>query len=430
MRNSVTILLLLVGVSWSAPAQTVLTLDQCLALARDRNPRIRGAVNALRMGEISHDELLTSRLPQVHLEAAPVFAPNSLRFGYDPAISNAGQVSGIVVVQQSLYDGGIRGLKSEQFQVDLERLAGERRRIERDLAFSVKQAFFEVLGSEREVRLNEESAVQLRDYLEVVRRLSNGGTASYTDVLKTQLQLSNAQLLLRKAEADFAMAKYSLAELLGGPIDTTFAISGSLEGWSTTTVDSLLMPASPDTSGSLELSIARMEIQRNLLEVEMTRRESLPVVTLAADAGYVNSGENLQLPPGDRASAVGFSVGLVLDFPLLNWGATDLRAQQRQLGVDNLRLEMDQLQRSIAAEFRKTTLQLLNALDRLPVTRQNRISAEENFLLSRSKFLGGGVLSLEVLSAQQLLTDSKRSEVQTLTEIRILAAKLEQLTTR
>jgi len=42
--------------------------------------------------------------------------------GYDPALSNGGQISGQVIVQQSLYDGGIRGLKSDQLSLDIDRL--------------------------------------------------------------------------------------------------------------------------------------------------------------------------------------------------------------------------------------------------------------------------------------------------------------------
>ena len=57
-------------------------------------------------------------------------------------------------------------------------------------------------------------------------------------------------------------------------------------------------------------------------------------------------------------------------------------------------------------------------------------SAEENFLLTRSKYSGGGTLSLEVLSAQQTLTDIAFSKLQSLAEIRLLEARLEQLTTR
>ena len=84
----------------------------------------------------------------------------------------------------------------------------------------------------------------------------------------------------------------------------------------------------------------------------------------------------------------------------------------------------------MSTESRKTRVQIIKQRERLSVIQNNITSAEDNFLLTKSKYAGGGTLSLEVLSAQQLLTDTKLSELQTLADIQLLAAKMEQLTTR
>ena len=107
-----------------------------------------------------------------------------------------------------------------------------------------------------------------------------------------------------------------------------------------------------------------------------------------------------------------------------------MRVQQKQLDADNLRLQSDILQRSITTESRKTQLQIVRQRERLRVIQNNIKTAEDNFLLTKSKYAGGGTLSLEVLSAQQLLTDTKLSELQALADIQLLVAKMEQLTTR
>jgi outer membrane protein TolC len=414
--------------AWDAQSQTVLTLDQCLSMAREHNPRLKKVQNAARATELSHSELTTTGLPQVRIQATPFYAPYSRSFGYDPTTTDGGQLAGQIVVQQSLYDGGLRSLRSDQIRVDLERTAKEYKVADRDLAYSVKQAFIEVLRSNREAQLEGESVSQLGDYLSLVKQLFNGGTASYTDVLKTRLQLTNATLAYQKAMDDRSIAKYSLAELIGSDIDTSFDVDGSLDMSSRNSVDSLLAMGNPDRVHPIELSIADLEVKSSALDVEMTQHESWPVISLSADAGYLSSGANLKLAPPDRESAVGFGVGIVVDIPLINWGATDLRVQQRQLAVDNVRLESGQIRRSITSDLKKTTLQLARMQDRLQSIRQSLHSAEENFLLTKSKFAGGGTLSIEVLSAQQLLTETKLSELESMAQIQNLAAKLEQLT--
>jgi outer membrane protein TolC len=391
---------------------------------------MRSAANNIRSAALSHDELMTSKLPQIRLNATSIFAPSSHSFGYDPVLSNIGELAGQFMVQQSLYDGGIRTLRSDQINVDLERTEKERRLADRDLTFTVKQAFVEVLRSEREMHLQSESVLQLHDYLEIVRQLARGGNASSTDVLKTELQLSNAGLAFQKASETFASAKYSLAEVLGGSIDTSFAVTGDLD-------DTLNAPRSPsqlslviDPASNLELSIASLNIRRTMMDVELTRHESFPTVSFVGDAGVMMSGENLRLPSDERQSFIGFSVGIVVEIPLLNWGATDFRIQQRQLATENLRLDSESMQRSLMSELKKAQLQLSKLRERLHSLRANRKSAEDIYALTKSKFVGGGTLSLEVLAAQQLLTETKLAELQSSADIQVLTAKIEQLTMR
>jgi outer membrane protein TolC len=178
------------------------------------------------------------------------------------------------------------------------------------------------------------------------------------------------------------------------------------------------------------MSATSLAIKRSLLEVDLAQHENYPTIIFVGDAGLLTSGDNLRLPRDERANMFGFSLGLALEIPLVNWGATDLRAQQKQLDADNLRLQSDLLQRSLTTETRKTQVQISKQRERLRSLQNNLKSAEDNFLLTKSKYAGGGTLSLEVLSAQQLLTETKLSELQTMADIQILAAKMEQLTTR
>jgi len=423
------LLFVVVALSY-ANGQDALTLDRCLLLARERSPRLRNAGNAIRAAELSHTELSTTKLPQVRFSASSIYAPSTGSLAYDPALSDGGHFSGQVIVQQSLYDGGIRGLKSDQITLDIGRLSKENRIAERDLTFSVKQAFIETLRSEREITLEKESVRQLSDYLDIVRRLSKGGNAAYTDVLKTELQLSNAQLSYQKATEEFAISKYSLAELIGNPVDESFSITGSLDDTTRIENASTLAIEAIDSTASLELSIASLAIKRSLLDVELMQHEKYPTVSFIGDAGLLTSGDNLRLPRDARVGIFGYSFGVEFEIPLINWGATGLRVQQKQLDADNLRLQTELLQRSILSESKKVRLQLDKQRERLRFIRLNLKSAEDNFLLTKSKYAGGGTLSLEVLSAQQLLTDTKLSELQTLADIQLLAARFEQLTTR
>ena len=410
----------------ACPAQQ-LTLQRCLELAKSFSLKARASDMAVRASELEREELSTTKLPQVKFSTDASYAPASGTHGYDPAITDGGQLAGRVAIQQSLYDAGVRSLRSDQLSVERDALLKEKQLSERDLVFGVEQIFIEALRSQNEIALQQQSMQQLRDYLDLVERLAKGGGASYTDVLKTQVQLQEAERSLRKAQVSLSSTKYALAELMGREIDTTFTIQGSLE--------SLLANGLPeyrqlDLSQNLDVSLAQLNVSKSSFDAEISKSGRLPVISAFADAGLLTSIDNLRLPASDRSGIFGYMIGVSLEIPLFTWGATDLRVQQKRLATDALGLQLEAVRRSVTTEFSRTQLQLKRTEEQIQSLRISLKAADENFILIKAKYAAGGVLSLEVLSAQQLLTDLRLEELQTLADGQALLAKLEQLTAR
>jgi outer membrane protein len=426
MKRLVFISLTVLAFVFTCRAQT-LTLERCLELAKTYSLKARVSDAAIRGSELEREELGRTKLPQVKLSSEASYAPASGTHGYDPAITDGGQLGGRITVQQSLYDAGVRSLRSEQLSTERNALVKEKLITERDLVFAVEQLFIEALRSQNEIVLQQQSMKQLNDYLELVQQLTKGGQASYTDVLKTQVQLQTAERLLHRAQESLASAKYAIAEVMGRAIDTTFAIEGSIES---------LLAVQPmngnvlDLSQNLDVTLAQLNVSKSAFEIEIQKSERLPVVSAFADAGLLTSIDNLRLPSSERSGMFGYMVGLSLEVPLFTWGATDLRAQQKQLATDALGLQLESVRRSVTTEFQKTQMQLKQVEERVVSLRVSLKAADENFVLTKSKYASGGVLSLEVLSAQQLLMDLRLEELQTLADRQALLAKMEQITKR
>jgi outer membrane protein TolC len=410
----------------SGTGQTALTIDSCLALAHRNSPALRSAENAVRSAGLARSEIGTTALPQIQAAADAIYLPVPPKYGYDPAITDGGEVRGIIALRQSIYDSGVRSLKSDQSSVDIERLGHERRRAGLDLSLAVKQAFFESLRTRDEVALQRESVDQIDGYLSLVRRLYKGGSASSTDLLKTEIQASAARIALARARESSSAALIALEELMGVAPDTSLALDGSLgEPQAPPPDSSSALPAEP--AQTLDMTVAGMLVRHSMLEEDIARHERLPDISLFADGGYLTSGDNLRLPRSERINGLGYEVGVALQLPILNWGATDLRTEQREIATDELRNRMELLRRSIAADAARFRVQIAGARERLVMLRENRRKADDNFLLTKSKFAAGASLSLEVLAAQQALTDARLAELQTMQEIRSSAAKLERL---
>lgn len=408
----------------------ILTLDDCLNRAKGNSPVIRQAENAIQSSQLLRQELGATARPQAKLSAGASYAPFSSHFGYDPAVSNGGELGSQVIVEQPLYDGGRRGAKSAQLKIDFDRLKLEKQVAERDLEFEIKSTFFEALQAHAEADLGKQSVDQLSDYFELVKKLNASGAVGYSDLLKTEAQLNEASITSDQAQESESMAKTSLAELMGNPENTSFDLVGDLSTFLNTRVGSAESNVQFDSSHNLDLNIAELNYQRSLLDVRAIRRERLPSISLQADAGLLTSRQNLLLPSSERSSMLGYSAGIVLEIPLFDWGGRKFREQESRLTAKSFQFQAETLKRSVQAEYLRTRLQLDRAIPRLASIRSNIKIAEESFLLAKSRYASGSAPSADALNAQQILIDTKRVELQVLSEINQLSAKLEQITTQ
>ncbi len=432
LRAGAIFLCLLIAVSSASRGESrdTLSLNNCVDRAEQCSLRLKEADDAMRKAKLAHAELTTSGLPSFVIGSGASFAPASRHFGYDPAMSNEGQLNGQVFVAQSLYDGGSRRLRSKQLGLEFERLAAARRALERDLRYNVEQGFIEGLRAQEEIKVQRENTQRMADYFGIVSRLASGGAASPTDVMKTQIELVRDSLSLQKAEESATVAKYELAELMGAPGDTSFELHGPLAGLIAFPPADTGGDGGADTASNLDTRISEITSRASLIDIDLSKRERRPVIALFADAGLLTSVSNLRIPRADRASMIGYSAGVTLQMPLFGWGANKMRTQQRQIVSDSLRLETRLLGRAAALEIRRTKVQLANLKKRLDSIRANIQVAKDNYLLTKAKFSSGTSLSLEVVDAHQLLSEAKLAELEALAEEESLASTLERLTSR
>ena len=407
----------------SAPelrAQPQLSLEQCLALSRANNLELRNASMALQSGKYSEEELYASQRPRLKASGNASYAPHSNRLGYDPAITDGGQVGAQIALQTPLYSWGTTTLKLNHIKADQKQREAYYARTERDVTASVKQLYVEILQGRDEVLLRTEAIGRLTEYLERVQLHYKGGLAGYGDILKTKNQLSSEKETLRKTQESLALSKLSLAELMGTDLDTAFQLSG--------TIDTMLLKAqatySFDSATLPELTAARGEVEKGLIDLELTKKERLPALSLTVDGGYLSSVD--RLISSESKNALGFSAGVALEAPLLDWGVVRFRRLQQQLAVDTLQCAVRIVSRSLLSEFNKTLLQLNNARIRLGLIRERIKNADDDFLLAKSKYTAGASSASEVLIAQQAFIDAETDELQTKALMVMLAVKLEQ----
>jgi outer membrane protein TolC len=173
--------------------------------------------------------------------------------------------------------------------------------------------------------------------------------------------------------------------------------------------------------------MAALQADQSRLDADISRAERHPAIALSADAGMLSSVDNLRLPRQNRSPFVGASVGMTIGIPVFTWGAIGLRVEQKALAAEIQDVRVHQLARSVESE-RLRVLIAIRSGRRLSVSCEANVRlAEDNYLLTKSRYAGGDALSLEVLTAQQAVTDTRLAALQAEVDCARAATVLEQL---
>jgi outer membrane protein TolC len=420
MKNKFFTLILTVGCCCTF-AQQSLSLEQCIALARTRNLQLKNAHSALDAGIYSQHEQAAARHPQLKATGALLYAPHTGAWGYDPAVTDGGQVNAQISVQQPLNSRANR-LQAQLSELDQRLLESQYTKTERELIISVQQQFLETLRNETEYQLRTETLNRLSEYLDIVRLHHAGGTGGYSDILKTKVQLSNTQEAQFKALTLVRLSKTVLASLIGMPSDTSFQLTGSIDTMVSVVHDALY---NLDTLNNPDILASRNELRKGTLELELLNSGKYPAIAFSLDGGYLSSID--RLISGESKTNFGISAGINIEFPIVDWGIRHNRQLRQQLAIDTLQNSAQIQMQLLLTEHRSLQIQITNMLSLLGLVNKRTSDAEEDLLLTKSKYAAGASSSADLLLAQQAFADALLDLLQTKADIVTLANKLEQL---
>jgi cobalt-zinc-cadmium efflux system outer membrane protein len=210
---------LFAGVSSAAAAQTVLTLEDTLARARDQAGAV--VVSRARIAEAEASLLdASARLrdnPVVEAAAGPRSGAGArsadLEFG----------------LSQQFESGGQRQARIAGARAGIERQRAEVQQTARDVAFDAASAFLDGLAGTERLRVAEEADSVARELLNASERRYALGDIAAIDMNLARIDAARSAANLVSARADLTAAAGVLRSLLRLPVNEPIELRGSLE---------------------------------------------------------------------------------------------------------------------------------------------------------------------------------------------------------
>jgi outer membrane protein TolC len=294
----------------------------------------------------------------------------------------------------------------------------------RGLVVTVVQDYYGFLAAQRKYANAQLAATEAAQFLDLNRKLEHGGEVAHSDVLKAQIQANDRQRDLREAQLAMDKARLDLAVLLFPNFEQNFALID----------DAGLAPPLESFEEFSRLALAKnagvrassAAVSAAGHEVSSARAGYLPALTLDYFYGIDAPQFATQGPDGSRN--LGYAASATLNIPVWNWGATHSKVVQAGLRRQQAERELSLTQRKLLADIRTLYAEASAALAELDLLKESADLAAESLRLINLRYRGGEATVLEVVDAQNTLTQARNAWSDGAVRYRAALANLQTLT--
>ncbi len=313
-----------------------------------------------------------------------------------------------------------------------------------NLAFSVRQEFYLVLRAQNLLTVQQEALKLAQDELKRVQSMFELGSVAKVDVLKSQVQVSQARLTLIQQQNQVSIEESRLATLLGYAPDTQLQISGDLS-IQASPIDSSLAVQEAMTRPDLLQARQDLRSAQNAYKGAATSR--LP--SLFASFSVNNntgssSSDNLTQVQVPGSPTAGDTTLALIKFPVNSQSASDgwsfqvgasinldafLNMGQHKRAHANKRraeYQLDAAELAAQQELEEAILNYRASIQAIETAQQGLESAQEDLRLSEERYTQGLGTVLELLESQVNLTRARNDLVDAQTGLRISEAAVDK----
>jgi outer membrane protein TolC len=283
------------------------------------------------------------------------------------------------------------------------------------VAFNTRQAYYTALSSQRLLQVAQETVQQNQKNLEEAQARFEVGLAPRFDVTQAQVQLSNAKLGLVVARHNVSLARETLRTAMGilGPFP--FTLVDTLEREDRRFDEDAIVAQA--YANRPELRSLHAQEHGASEQVSALQKQYLP--SISGTAQYNWTGREYPLQQG-------WLWGVTLTFPLFDDIETAAQVGEAAAILRNLQAQEDNLRLQITLDVRQSVLSLYEAEERIRVSEQTLVQAQENLALAEGRYTAGVGNIIELTDAQTSLTSARASNIQALYTYKTALAQVEK----
>jgi outer membrane protein TolC len=276
------------------------TLNDYISTGLKNSPLLKDYTNQVRSGQVDSSLVSATFKPQVNLTSQVLLAPAAKNFGYDEAITNGGNFSGLVSANQSLFN---KKIKSEQFKSILlanQSIQVSKKLSETELKKTITNQYLTAFANFSQIRFNETVLKLLENEFSTLKVLVQKGIYQQTDYLNLSTSIQSQKISIKQSFIQFKNELSTLNYICGINDTSTVELK----------YPDIALENKFDLNNSLQMMQFQVDSLKNTNQKALVDLNYRPQLSAFADAGF-NA-----ISPVDIPLRLGASVGLNFTMPL------------------------------------------------------------------------------------------------------------------
>ena len=411
-----------------------LSLADCLNIALQQNATILKAKNDL---DAQYGVVVQTRavaLPQLQatgqykdtepsaVESFPGGGTNT-----SSAQPNQNWNAGVQIVQ-TIYQGGKLMAAVRAAKVTKEQALAQYQTTLADTLLAVRLAYYDILLAAEQITVNEASVNLLEKELEDQQRRYDAGTVPHFNVLRAKVSVANARPPLIRAQNSYRIAKNNLCNLLGYnlPREIWDNIPLNLTDTLDATPYQINLPDALQQALNKRPELVALRKTEELQKLNITGASSAYKPAIQVFAGYTWYNSQFTPPVELTHDINGWNAGAQLSWDIFDGMLTHGKVVQAKALYEKSKTAVDEEARNIELEVRTTYSDFLEAQEVLESQKTVQAEAEESLREANARADAGTGTQLDVLDAENSLTQARSTQVQALHDYDAARARFER----
>ena len=272
------------------------------------------------------------------------------------------------------------------------------------LTLEVTTSYFNVLQAHNMTEVAQQAVDDLDAHLKNAQSRYDAGIVSLSDVLQTQVRLSNARNNLIKAQNSAKLARYKLNTVIGLSLENQATLADKFSNQpSLLTVDDSVASA---LKSRPEMTQANLKIAVAKDKVKIADSGKLPTVALIGTDTWTDTS------PSTSKDSNSWLIGMNVQFNVFDNGLTKSQIKQADQEVTETQEQSNQIVDKISLEVCQAYLNVQEATERIT---NNKVAVQQSmndYQLAQQRYEAGITTNIDVMDAELAMIQAKTNYIQ------------------